>query len=508
MGKQNILRSTAILTLSGILSKTIDFMFRAFYSRALGSEGLGLFSLVFSFHALMLNISTAGLGVAVSKIISEQYARCEYGEIKKTMSVALTAVTSLCALVIGVSTAFASEIAEHFLNEPRCATSIVCLSPSVLFMGISYCIKGYFYASRKVFAPASSEFVEQAVKIVTIRYMLKSALPLGIEHGCEAVFLGLTIGEFSSCAYLCFFYKLNLKNHAGDSTSKNIGKALLKISVPVMLTSFTGSFLRMQEEVLVVSSLRKYGLSQASSLSLYGSIHGMVMPLIVFPLTLFSSFFTLLVPEISRASAMQNPLRLKTLISKIYRFTACFGFLVTSVILIFSDELSALVYNTPGISGYLTTICLLAPIMFMDSVSCRFLNGMGKQSSLLFYSLSDSLFRLVMIYTVMPKIGILGFILVIFASNILTFLLSLTNVLRTAKVSFELSGWLTKHIFCGIATFIVANWGIGHIFMDELQKTVLGIAFAVLFYLLISNATSKVTKNDFSWLLRRFFSNT
>ncbi len=509
MKNSNILRSTAALTLSGILAKTIDFVFRAYYSQRLGSEGLGIFSLVFSVHAIMLNIATGGLGVAVSKIVSEQYAARHTGDIRRTMRIALFAVLILSTAVIGITLIFSQQISVYFLREPRCRMSIVCLSPSILFMGISYCIKGYFYASRKVFWPASSEFLEQAVKITVIKFLLGRMLPFGIEHGCEAVFFGISIGELSSCLYLTVMYLWDCRNLTGISTEKRITTAIFKVSLPVMTTSIFGSFLRMQEEVLTVSALKKSGLTQAAALSQYGSIYGMVMPLIVFPLTLLSSCFTLLVPEISRASAMQSSVRLKTLVSRIYRFTAFFGFLIAAILFTFADNLSVMVYHNIEIAPHLRTICILTPIMFMDTVSCRILNGIGKQGSLLFYSLSDSVIRISLILALIPKYGINALIAVVFVSNIFTAAKTVRKVTKETKLHFELSGWLLRHLASAAVTCFIA----GCFFTTLSSSTnttsvVCAILFSALLYGTAGYAISTTLREDFSWLMRRMFFNT
>ncbi|MBE7031521.1 MAG: hypothetical protein E7401_00995 [Ruminococcaceae bacterium] len=504
----NILRSTAALTLSGILAKTIDFVFRAYYSQRLGSEGLGIFSLVFSVHSIMLNIATGGLGVAVSKIVSEQYAARHTGDIRKTMRIALFAVLILSLAVIGVTFIFSQQISVYFLKEPRCRTSIVYLSPSILFMGISYCIKGYFYASRKIFFPASSEFLEQAVKITVIRFLLNKMLPSGIEHGCEAVFLGISIGELSSCLYLTVVYLWDCRNLTGIPTERRIIPAIFKVSLPVMTTSIAGSFLRMQEEVLTVSALRQSGLTQAAALSQYGNIYGMIIPLIVFPLTLLSSCFTLLVPEISRANTMKCTVRLKTLVGRIYRFAAFFGFLIAAILFSFADNLSVLVYRNFEIASPLRAICILTPVMFMDTVSCRILNGIGKQGALLFYSISDSVIRIILILALIPKHGINALIAVIFVSNIFTAAKTVRKVTKETKLHFELSGWLFRHITSAAVTCFVAGC-----FFTTLSPSanttpvVCAILFSAVLYFTTGYAISPTSREDFSWLVRRMFFN-
>lgn len=509
MSKQNILRSAAFLTLSGIIAKTIDFLFRAYYSKQLGSEGMGIFSLVFSFHGIMLTVATGGLGVAVSKTVSLQFTHREFGNINKTMNIAISSVFVLSTLVISAVYIFSEQISAGFLKEPRTKTSIILLSPSILFMGISYCIKGYFYASRKISIPASSEFLEQAVKITSTTILLKNLLPYGISHGCEAVFLGITLGEFSSCLYLSLFY---LKFRSRCTSSQNTAKvlsSLMRIALPAMTTSLMGSFLRMQENVLIISALKKSGLDHSQALSSYGVLHGMVMPLITFPLTLLSSCFTLLVPEISRADGMQSRLRIKTLVSRIYRFTALGGFLVCTVFIIFSGELASLVYAAPHIAPSVRIIALFSPVMFLDSVSCGILNGLGKQSALLRFSLSDSALRLFLIAFLVPRMGANALFIVIAISNLFTASLTLGTAVKSTKTPFELSGWLLRHILSAFATFITVNsLSVFFSYSKNNISTIIAIAFAAATYILYSSCLCKTLRSDISWLAGRMFFNT
>ncbi len=508
MSKQNILRSAAGLMISGIFAKTVDFLFRAYYSTRLGSEGMGLFSLVFSFHGLILTVATGGLGVAVSKTVSGQYAQKDYGGIRRTMLAALTSVLVLSSAVILGVCLFSAQIAAGFLKEPRVEKCIVFLAPSILFMSISYCIKGYFYASRRVVIPASSEFLEQAVKITVITYLLNIWLPRGIVHGCEAVFLGITIGEFSSCLYLTAFYIRSCLQKVKRSDTKNPLPALVRIALPAMTSSLLGSFLRMQEDVFILSGLRKSGLSQNLALSEYGSIKGMVMPLIVFPLTLLSSFFTLLVPEISRAQGMADKTRLKTLVARIFRFTLFGGFLVCTVFVAFANELSAWVYSAPQIARSVRIIALLAPIMFLDSVSCGILNGLGKQTSLLVYSLSDSVLRLMLIYLLIPRMGIRALFFIIIISNIFTAYHTFGQVMRSAQMRFNLSAWMLRHFFTAAACLVTLQSFYTFFAQGTTVSAVMtAMTFTVSVYILYSSCLYKALRQDMGWFRDRMFLN-
>ncbi len=504
MKKQNMLRSTMLLTLSGVLAKTVDFLFRAYYSRALGSEAMGIFSLSFSVHGIMLNIATGGLGVAVSKIVSECFSQGRTGDIKKTMRIALSAVFVLSLVAILVVFLFSDQIALSFLKEERCSKSLMAISPSVMFMGLSYCTKGYFYATRKVVIPASSEFLEQLIKITSITFLLPRLLPLGIEFGCAAVFLGISVGELSSCVYLLAFYLKDIKEIKSERNTKGADLAsVLKVSVPIMATSLTGSFLRMQEEVLVVEGLKKSGALKSEALSIYGGVHGMAMPLIVFPLTLLSSCFTLLVPEISRAYAMKNRIRLKTLVARLYRFCTLFGFFVMSVFLAFGERLADLVYKAPEISKTLKILAVISPIMFVDSVSAGILNGMGKQTRLFLFSFIDSASRLLMIYFLVPRFGISAFLFIIIFSNALTLMLTYKSVIKFSKIGVKDSGRVWRHIVAAALTVFLAKIIVSGTGMH--LGITLGILIMAAVYFAVSIALGSAKKGDFEWLFGRMF---
>lgn len=438
MAKRTVAANMLVLGLSGIMAKTFDFAFRAYYSRILGTEGMGLLSLGFSLHGVLLTFATAGLGVAVSKTTSE------YMEVKNSdavcgcMRMAVFLVAALSLLVISFTFVFSGYLAETVLGDKRVSVSLCTLVPSVLFMGVSYCIKGCFYAERKVVPPASSEILEQLVKFAAIKILLDIFLPYGTEYGCAAVFGGITVGEFSSCAYLTFFYLRERRGGFGITKNALRGKTvsqrglacrLLSVSVPSMITSLCCSTLRTKEEVLIVGALKRGGMAHSEALGTLGILYGMVMPLLVLPLTLMGSVMSLLVPEISRAG-ISGGYRLKRVTLKIYRFGAAAGCIVAVVFLMFGGTLSRIFYNTDKASALVMCLAPLCPIMFIDSLSCSVLNGLGKQLRLLLFSIADFMLRFAIIYFAIPTGKVAAFSLMIAASNVFTCALSCGSVIN------------------------------------------------------------------------------
>lgn len=458
MPRNTVFKNVVILGTSGIIAKSFDFGFRAYYSRMLGTEGMGLLSLGFSLHGVMLTFATAGLGVAVSKITSEYMERKNPEAVKSCMHSAVFGVSILSLIIMLITYLCAPIMAERLLGDKRVAVSLCTLAPSILFMGISYCLKGCFYAARKTLPPASSELLEQLVKFISIKTLLKIFLPHGIEYGCAAVFAGISIGEFSSCAYLSLLYMREERANYSlppccsctPLKRRNLIFSLLGVSVPSMITSLCCSALRMQEEVLIVSALERGGMAHSEAVRSLGVIHGMAMPLLVLPLSLMGSIMSLLVPEISRAKVIGNA-ALRRTSARIYKIGAAAGTAVGVAFMLFGADITKLVYGSSDAAALVVWLAPLCPIMFIDSLSCSVLNGLGKQLRMLAFTLADFALRLSIIYFAFPSGKTAAFAAMVAASNIFTCALSFSSVVRIiCGESFHIRFKLTKPTKYGI----------------------------------------------------------
>ncbi len=422
------IRKMFLLTLSGVLAKTIDFSFRSYYSSSLGEEGMGIFSLIMSVYGIILSMCGAGMGAAVSRIVAIE----EKGEGERALQTAVTITGSIGLFCTAFVFFFADRVALSYLGDIRCALGLLCIAPASIFMGISACFKGYFYGKGKIFSPASSEFIEQGIKITAISFLLRKGLVKGIDYGCAGVLLGLTIGELSSCAYLFIMYKLK---RAKAFSEKSQVLPVLRLSLPTFFGAVSGSYLRSIENIWIVRGFKKFGMDASSSLSEHGLIHGMTMPLLVFPLTLISSFMAFLIPEISKA---EKSGALERKVKKVWGVALVCGGIIFLAFFFFCEEISELVYGTAECARYIRPLSVLCPVMILDSLSNGILNGLGEQARLFIYSLADNIFRLGAVYFAIPCFGNGAIIAMIFMSNIFTCFITMKRVKKRAGLKFTI----------------------------------------------------------------------
>lgn len=297
------------------------------------------------------------------------------------------------------------------------------------------------------------------------------------------------------------FYKNERKKFKNICPAKDSAQAVIKTALPAMASSISGSYLHMTEELLTVSGLKKYGYNQKDALSVYGALSGMVVPLIMFPLSLLSSFLTLLVPEISRAAARSSKTRLKDLCKKVYKFSSVLSFLIFSVYFSFSSEIGKAVYGNKNLGTYIAVFSLLLPLNMTDSVSCGILNGLGRQTTLFALTLCEAFVRLFLCGFFVPLCGVRGIIRFFFIGGIFSFSLRLLLVLShtSAKPSIKklaLFPALSSAFACILSRVVFLFWG---------KKVLLTakIFFCVSAYVISSFAFKNITKRDFLWAYKR-----
>jgi stage V sporulation protein B len=174
---------------------------------------------------------------------------------------------------------------------------------------------------------------------------------------------------------------------------------------------------------------------------------------------------------------------------------------------IFSEAFSEVLYGGEVKPEFIRLLTVIVPMAFMDSVSCGILNGMGRQRTMLTYSLSDSIGRLAVIYLFVPVFGMRGFLFIIILSNIFTATLTSRKVCGITGARFGWADRVLKHVFCAFLAGSMAFFLKLHS-VKTTEEIVFGVLISAGIYVLAEMLVSPAVRNDFSWLRNRMFFNT
>ena len=282
--------------------------------------------------------------------------------------------------------------------------------------------------------------MEQFSKIIAIIILLRIYLPTGnLEKICYSLILGDVISEFIAFLYLILLYVSDMHAHLPLSKLKKYSKIhtdcnsssnnfkflrkILRILIPVALTSYVRSGLSTVKQLLIPSNLEKSGLNCSESLSEYGTISGMAMPIVMFPATFLSSVAWLLVPEFARYQAHNDTKKIKKYSDILIIGSFAFSCLLTIIFIIFGENISYTIYKDYSIGKYVKV-----PFMYVDIVIDSILKGIDEQVNVMFINIMDLLISISFICIFVPIFGIKGYIVSIFISEIFNFALSLKTL--------------------------------------------------------------------------------
>ena len=463
MQKKKFFKGALIVLLASIITRILGFLFRVFLANNLGAQGMGVYQLIMSLYMLVVTFATSGVSFAVSRIVSENMA---IKNKKSTKAILKTSV--LWALFLGVVVCltlliFNKEIAKTILRDERTTNSIFYLAPSIPFMAVSACIKGYFFAKRKPLFPSTASIVEQSIKIVFIFFLLKNIQSSNINNSCAIIAIGMTLSETISCIIMTILYfKTNKTNEQNilinNKNNKGIFKNVLKNSIPIQTNNSFNAALKLVESILIIESLKIFtNGNSAIATSTYGIIKGMVLPLIMFPTSFLQSIITVLIPELSGATASGNKRAIKKACEKSLQLTIIMGVFVSAMFICFPNKIAALFYKNTEVAQMLKSLSLLCPILYVQLICMGILNAIGEQIASMKYNILEGILRIILIVLFVPKGGINAFLVIMFITSSFSLFLYSFRLVKVTSFPIYINKILIKPIFAIILSCITVK---------------------------------------------------
>ena len=215
--KPNFLKGTAILAATVVFVKVIGAIYQIPIIRILGDEGAGYFHVTYMVYGLLLAISTAGVPVALSRLVSSAAARENTPLIKRYYSVAMQAIAVIGVAVMFLMFFFADNLAG-FMGSSLAATGIRVLSPAVYFVCIISVYRGYAQGYQDMIPTAASQVIEVVSKAViglAVAFYL-ARMGYQSQYVSAGAITGVTIG-LGLCIPVMMWYKRKIDRRFNDS---------------------------------------------------------------------------------------------------------------------------------------------------------------------------------------------------------------------------------------------------------------------------------------------------
>ena len=415
------LKGTMILTISSIIVKVIGSLNWIILSRVLGGEGIGLYQMGFPIYLMAITVSSAGVPVAISIITSEKLANKDYRGAKRVFNVSLRLLL-ISGLLFSSALFFGADflINQHIIRDSRASYSIIALAPAVFFVTFLASFRGYLQGWQIMTPTATSEVVEQLVRVITMLVFADLFMPYGLAYAAGGASMGAGAGAFCALLVLMWFYRrLKKRLHAeieaqDDSipqeSAGHIIKRLLKLALPVSLTSLMLPIGANLDLLIVPQRLEVAGFDVRHATELFGYLTGMAVPLVNLA-TIFTAAMTIsLVPSISESRALEQFAAIRDKIRLAFRVAMIITFPCFMGLFFLADKVAALIYNAPGAAGAIQTMSVGILFLGMHQISTGILQGLGKTAIPVLNMILACLVKVVMSWwlTAIPYLGIKG----------------------------------------------------------------------------------------------------
>lgn len=470
--KQNsnskFLKGTMILAISSIIVKVIGSLNWIILSRVLGGEGIGLYQMGFPIYLMAITVSSAGVPVAISIITSEKLANKDYRGAKRVFSISLRLLL-VSGLLFSSALFFGADflVNQHIIRDARAYYSIIALAPAVFFVTFLASFRGYLQGWQIMTPTATSEVVEQLVRVITMLIFADLFMPYGLAYAAGGASMGAGAGAFCALLVLMWFYRrlkqrLHKEIAAQDDSipvesASHIIKRLLKLALPVSLTSLMLPIGANLDLLIVPQRLEVAGFSVHHATELFGYLTGMAVPLVNLA-TIFTASMTIsLVPSISESRALgqfdaiRDKIRLAFRVAMIITFPCFMG------LFFLSEKVAALIYNAPGASGAIQAMSVGILFLGMHQISTGILQGLGKTAIPVINMILACITKIGMSWwlTAIPYLGIRGASMATVADFAVAAVLNMAFIYKYTGFTFSIGSLLRPLLASGVMGAVI-----------------------------------------------------
>ncbi|MBO7289174.1 MAG: polysaccharide biosynthesis protein [Clostridia bacterium] len=485
-----------ILLIANIVVKLIGAIFKIPLTYILGEEGMGYFSTAYQVYTWMFIVATAGIPVAISKMISESYAKNRPNEIKNIFSVS----TNLL-ITIGISGFLLLYLGADFfagtvLKNPGAAYGIKAIAPAMLFVSLMSAYRGYFQGHQNMVPTALSEIFEALGKLIIGFGAAYILIEKGMELSSAGAVFGVSCGGLMGFVVLFLIYKKEKSKPVrlngidrGSETKSRILKNLVKIAVPITIGASVFSLTSLIDTAMIMRRLQVLGaFTHEEANKLWGSYSGYAIPLFNLPPTLINAITVSIVPAIASAYAVKDFKTASHTTSKSLKITVLFALPCAVGMSMLSKPILALVYNNINATSTLSILSVAIVFVSLVLVTNAILQATGNEMIPVMNMLIGGTAKILINFFLVanPKININGAPIGTTTCYGIILVLNIIAITRKLKLKLPISELIVKPGISALAMGIVLYFAaplclsLGRIMAATLPIVIGAITYAIM----------------------------
>lgn len=415
--EKGFMSGVALLTLSAACAKVCGMLFKLPLFSIIGDAGMGYFNSAYVIYTFFFVLSTSGLPVGLSILISQSSDfRSRYGYLKGSFLLFGGLGGLLCLAMI----IFPERLAS-FIGNPEAEASVRAMAPSLLAVCLSGCLRGYFQGSKNMLPTAVSQVVEGVFKTVLGLLLAYFSVKKGKDAPVAAAMalLGVSIGSTLSFFYLVGAYflserkKKELRHTRVCAPSfwemKDYCRTLLAVVLPVSGASVVLSLSSVIDLSVIMKGLLKAGYTAELANRLYGGYSGSVVPLFNLPSVLVAPVASAIIPYLSSNEKREGEQR--RLSNTALRLAVTISAPCAVGLAMIARPILTLLFGSDSAASCGHMLTLLSPAVIfvaLQTVSGALLQGIGARKLPVISLACGVVLKLAASFFLVPRIGLVG----------------------------------------------------------------------------------------------------
>ena len=511
--KQNFMHGAAILTAGVIIMKVLGAIYKVPLANILGDYGYGLFLATYNVYNIFFTLSTAGLPVALSRLIAEADANGLSARKEKTFRTAV-GTFAVIGILFSLIMFFGNEwLAGAYLRKPDSALSVRAMSPAILLVCLVSAYRGFCQGNGNMIPTTVDEVLEVLFKVISglvIAYTLVR-MGKGLPVASAGALIGVSVGSLISLGYMLFYkkryYPPDKKAGRCSESTGEIVRDILVIGIPISLGASIMAILSSLDPGICESRLEAAGFAKFDAGVLYG-IYAKVQTLFNLPAAFMTPLTIAIVPAVAGAMTKGNWQEAEQTSEDAMRLASVISMPMGVGLAVLSYPIVNVLYpnsNQAG-PGLLSIMGIASFFVCMVLMENAILQASGKERLPMIALVSGSLLKIVInwIIIAIPSVNIYGAPVGTLCGYCCMAVIDYFFIRRSLGENPNLMKALGKPFFCsllmGIAAFAVYRAGAAFLDTGSSMKMLLCLGTAVLaavaVYLIAVIQTRTITNAD------------
>lgn len=368
----------AVLAAGIVIVKLIGALYKIPLGNILGEAGFSDFNTAYYIYSLLITVSTGGLPVALSKMISEAHALGRHNQVQKTFRVAFTTFLILGTVSFCLMFFFPKQLAQ-LMNNDQSWYSIRALAPAIFFLCPLSALRGYFQGHAIMTPTAVSQIIEALCKLV-IGLALATFLLTSSDNESMAAagaIFGVSVGCALGMLYTAFCFRIQRQHtpvgQDHPTSSKKIFRTLLQLAIPITLGSSVIGLVNLIDTSMIYGRLQDgAGFTLLESRSLKG-VFDQAATLYNLPSSFMVPLTASIIPAVSAAQAVKNRKLGAQISETALRTTALLAIPAGVGLMVLSQPIMKLLYPSTDVvlGGWILSILGLAVIFVCFMLVCN-----------------------------------------------------------------------------------------------------------------------------------------